>query len=92
MPIFILFIGIMLVAAGLNDKIPNLVALIKSDFTREGDIPPFQVWVIAIFVAGSLGYIKTFKGVANAFLVLIMVTMLISNRGFFDKFMQALKG
>jgi hypothetical protein len=92
MPIFILIVGVLLVAAGINNKIPDLVSLIKSDFTKTGDIQPFQIWVIAIFVAGSLGYIKAFKGVANAFLVLIMVTLIIGNKGFFDKFMQALKG
>lgn len=92
MPIFILLVGIILVAAGINNKIPDLVELVKSDFTKEGDIPPFQIWIVAIFVAGSLGYIKAFKGVANAFLVLIMITLIISNRGFFDKFMSALKG
>lgn len=92
MPIFILLVGILLVAAGINNKIPDLVQLVKDDFTKAGDVQPFQIWIVAIFVAGSLGYVKAFKGVANAFLVLIMITLIISNRGFFDKFMQALKG
>jgi len=92
MPILVLFVGIMLIAAGINDKLGNLKTLITDDFRPTGNIPGFHVWVIAIIAAGSLGYIKPLKPFANAFLVLIFVGLLLSNKGFFEKFTSALKG
>lgn len=92
MPILILVVGIMLVVVGVNNKLPELGALIKEDFKSSGSVPPFQVWILAIFVAGSLGYVKAFRPVANAFLVLIVVSLLLSNKGFFSKFSNALEG
>jgi hypothetical protein len=92
MPIFILFVGILLVAAGINNKLPLLLDLIKEDFRPTDNVAGFHVWIIAIVVAGSLGYVRAFKPVANAFLVLIMVGLILSNKGFFDKFTDALEG
>jgi uncharacterized membrane protein HdeD (DUF308 family) len=92
MPLFILFVGILLVVVGVNNKIPELTELLKEDFKPSGNTPAFQVWILAIFVAGSLGYIRAFKPVANAFLTLIIIALLLSNRGFFDKFSNALEG
>lgn len=93
MPIFILFVGILLVVVGINNKIPDLVGLLKEDFRpTDSNVSGFHVWIIAIFVAGSLGYIRPLKPVANAFLVLIVVVLLLSNGGFFKKFTSALEG
>jgi hypothetical protein len=66
MPIVILAIGVMLVIAGINNKMGELGELLKDDFTSSGTIPPF--------------------------LVLIIVGMLLSNKGFFPKFAEALQG
>lgn len=92
MPIFILFIGILLIAAGVNNKLPVLTALIKEDFRPTDGSPGFHIWIIAIVFAGSLGYVQSLKGVANGFLVLIMLGLILSNRGFIVKFTEALKG
>jgi hypothetical protein len=92
MPIFILFVGVMLVVVGINNKIPEFVSLLKGDFQSKGNSPPFQIWIVAIFVAGSLGYVKALRPVANAFLVLIVVALLLSNKGFFAEFTKALGG
>lgn len=92
MPIFILIVGVMLVVVGINNKIPDLAGLLKEDFRPTENVAGFHVWIIAIFVAGSLGYIKEFKPVANAFLALIIIALLLSNKGFFAKFTEAVKG
>lgn len=91
MPIFFLIVGVLLIVVGINDKMSELGDLIKEDFQPTGNQAGFQVWIIALFVAGSLGYIRSFKPVANAFIVLILVSLMLSNRGFFDRFTQALK-
>ena len=92
MPLFVLFIGIILIAAGINNKIPVLTALIKEDFRPSDGATPFHVWIIAIVAAGSLGYVQALKGLANGFLVLIIIGLLLSNRGFIVKFTQAIEG
>lgn len=92
MPLFILIIGIVLIAAGINNKVPDLMGLLKEDFRPTSDVPGFHVWVIAIVAAGAIGYIRPLKGVANGFLILIILGLLLSNSGFFVKFTQALKG
>ncbi len=92
MPIFILFVGILLVVVGINNKLPELTGLLKDDFKSKDNSPPFQVWILAIFVTGSLGYIRAVRPVANAFLVLIIVVLLLSNKGFFAQFSTALGG
>lgn len=90
MPLFFLLIGILLVIIAINDKMKELAALTKEDFSLSGG--GFAPWIVAVFVIGSLGYIKTMRPVANAFLVLIVTVMVLSNRGFFDKFTSAIKG
>jgi len=92
MPIFFLLIGIMLIVVAVNDKMADLTTLVKEDFSPSGDVAAFPIWMIAIFVTGSLGYIKALRPVANAFLVLIVVSMVLSNRGFFTKFKSAIEG
>ena len=93
MPIFILFVGVLLVVVGINNKIPDLAGLLKEDFRpSQSGVTGFHVWIIAIFVAGSLGYIRPLKPVANAFLVLIVIALLLSNGAFFEKFTSALEG
>lgn len=92
MPIFILIVGILLIVVGINNKIPDLVALVKEDFRPTENVAGFHVWIIAIFVAGSLGYIKELKPVANAFLTLIIISLLLSNKGFFAQFTSAIEG
>ena len=92
MPLFILVIGIVLVAAGINNKIPDLMGLIKEDFRPSSDVPGFHIWVLAIVAAGAIGYIKPLKGLANGFLILILLGLLLSNSGFFTKFTSALEG
>ena len=92
MPLFILLVGIILVAAGINNKIPDLITLLKEDFKPSGGETPFQLWILAIAAVGAIGYVKPLKGFANGFLVLVMIGLILSNGGFADKLTQALKG
>jgi hypothetical protein len=92
MPIFFLIVGVLLIIVAVNNKLPELTELIKEDFQPSGNQPAFHVWIAAIFIIGALGYIREFKPVANAFLVLIVVSMLLSNSGFFSQFTRAIEG
>lgn len=90
MPIFFLIVGALLIIVSINNKLPELGGLVRSDFVASPGSPSFAVWLLAIFVAGSVGYVKELRPVANAFLVLIVVGMILSNKGFFAKFSQSI--
>ena len=91
MPIFFIVVGILLIIVAINDKMRELGGLIREDFDPSSG-KSFAIWIIAVFAIGSLGYVKSMKPVANAFLVLVVVSMLLANRGFFDNFTKAFKG
>jgi hypothetical protein len=94
MPIFILLVGLILIVTGINNKIPDLIALVKEDFSPSDNSTSFPVWIFAIFVVGALGYIKPLKGLSIAFLFLIIIAMFVKkDNGFFDSFSKSfLKG
>lgn len=98
MPLFILVVAIVLIAAGINNKLGDLTTLLKDAFSPDDGSTPFQIWIIAIFVVGSLGYVKELKPLANAFLTLVVIGLILAQQskngsgGFFEKFMQAIKG
>lgn len=56
--------------------------------TLTGDIAGFVVWIVAIGVVGAIGYIPGLKKISDGFLVLILLVMFISNKGFFANFNQ----
>lgn len=91
MPLFFLIVGILLIIVGINDRVPELTTLLKEDFAPSDDQPSFLLWVLIIGVIGLLGGIKSFKPVSNAFLVLLVVVVLLSNKGFIEKFTNAIK-
>ena len=93
MPIFILFVGVLLIAAGINNKLGNLKTLIVEDFSPSNGATPFQLWIVAIVIAGSVGYIKGLRPISNALLLLIFVALFVKkDQGFFDQFINAIKG
>ena len=81
MPLFFGAIGIVLIICALNNTLSNgqngLVDLVKNDFTGPNN---FLVWILAIVVAGSFGYVPKFKPVALAFLGLIFAAIILANQ------------
>ena len=91
MPFAFLAAGILLVIVGVRDKQNELFSLLKDDFGGSGSFTQSYIaWLVAILLIGSLGYIKPFRTISNAFLVLVILVLFISNRGFFARFNQAL--
>lgn len=89
MPIFFVVLGVLLVVVGINDKLTgagSLVELVKSDFVPNDGSPGFITWFLAIVIIGAVGYIKPLKPVSNAFLILVVVVIIFSRKGFFEKF------
>lgn len=91
MPLFFLLVGALFIYTGFNGKLGELASLVKEDFSPTDGSPGFAVWVIAIFVIGAIGYYKPAKPLSNAFLVLVIVSLILSNRGFFQRFKEGME-
>ena len=85
MPLALLVIGILFITAAVRGKQDLLFDTLKDDFTGPNN---FIYWFIAIFLIGAIGYYKPAKPLANAFLTLVILVMFISNRGFFQRFIE----
>jgi hypothetical protein len=87
MPFALIIVGIILLIAGVRGQIGNLASLIKSDFTGSGN---YIYWVVAILAVGSIGYVKKLQPISDAFLALVLIVLLLSNKGFFAQFMTGI--
>lgn len=89
MPYALIAIGLLLTIAGARNKQGELYTLVKGDFTGNNS---YLWWAISIIAIGALGYIKTARPLANSFLALVLVVLILNNRGVFANFIAAIKG
>ena len=87
MPVALLLIGILFLTAAVRGKHGLLFETLRDDFTGPNN---FLYWGLAFFVIGAAGYWKPLKPLSNAFMLLVVVVLFLSNRGFFNKFMDQL--
>jgi predicted lipid-binding transport protein (Tim44 family) len=91
MPFVLIFVGLLLVIAGVRQQEGQLLSLFQADFTGNGSLSgSYFGWLIAIGVLGGLGYIKAIRPLANAFMALVILILFLSNKGFFSQFNQAI--
>ncbi len=88
MPFFLTGIGLVLVITGIRDTYSQLGAQLRSDFTGEKS---FVNYALAIGLVGSMGYVDRLRAASNLFMALIIVSLVLANKGFFDKFGAAIK-
>jgi|ERR1700733_221540 len=86
MPLFFLAVAIAAIVTGLRGTQGQLLTLLKSDFTTSNN---FGIWILAIVAVGSLGYVPGLKTISNGLLILVVVVLLLSNKGFFSQFSSA---
>jgi hypothetical protein len=85
MPFILIIAGLILTVAGVREKQSDLYTLLLGDFTGAGN---FVYWVISILIVGSIGYIKDLKPLSDAFLVLILIVLFLSRKGFYAQFVS----
>ncbi len=85
MPFLLTAIGLVLIVTGVRDTHLQLAAQVQKDFTGQQS---FMTWLLAIGAVGSLGYIDNLRTFSHYFLALILIAMVLSNRGFFQQFNQ----
>lgn len=88
MPYALIIAGIVLTVAGVRNTQGTLFSLLKNDFTGSNS---FIWWSLSIIGIGSLGYVADLRKLANAFLALVLIVLLLANRGVFQQFVNALK-
>lgn len=83
MPFFLILIGFGLVVIGYRGTQSQFLTLLKNDFSGPNN---FFLFALGIFVVGLVGYVPKLKGLSNAFMGLIIVVILLANKGFFNQF------
>lgn len=89
MPMALLLVGLIFLIAAFRGTEKELFALLKSDFTGKGN---FIFWGLSLWLIGAVGYFPPLRRLSNAFLVLVVLALFLSNKGFFNKFMDAISG
>lgn len=81
---FVLIIfGVAFLLAGYHGNAKALFSQLGGEFVGT---PSFGKWAIAILVIGGVGYIKPIKPISDAFLVLVLIVLFLSDKGFFAQF------
>lgn len=88
MPFVLLAIGLLLVVTSIRGTVFDLGRLVVGDFTGQ---PNFFYWIVALFIIGALGYVDELQAPSRMLLALVIVVLILSNKGFFNKFVEQLK-
>lgn len=88
MPFALVMIGLLMVISAVMNTHAQLGKQLQSDFTGPNN---FTWWLLVMVFVGGLGYVERLRPIASAFLVLIIVSLFIANRGVFGKATEALK-
>lgn len=88
MPLALLVIGSIFLVAAVRGKQDLLFDTLKDDFMGPGN---FFYWALSVWAVTSLGYFKPLRPLSHAFLLLVFLSLFISHKGFFDKFMEQIQ-
>lgn len=93
MPLFLIAVAAVFLIAAVRGTLtakdsshPGLLNLLQGDFIGQNN---YLIWIGAIGLIGSVGYIKVLQPVANAMLVLVLLVLFLSHKGFFEQFTSA---
>lgn len=86
MPLAFLLIGVAIIVVAYRN---TQTALFQQ---LETDAPGFAKWAIAIVVIGVLQYIPNFATAAKSLLALVLLAIVIANKGAFANFQAAVSG
>ena len=76
MPLVAIFIGSLMLIAGVRNTHTDLANLWGEQLTGERS---FLGWMFALVLVGSFGYVRELRPLSRAFLVLVLVVILLSN-------------
>lgn len=73
MTLFLIIIGILLIAAAVRDTQGDLFQALKQD------VPSFLVWGSALVAIGAIGFVPGLKTPSRVLLALIIVVLVVNN-------------
>lgn len=88
MPVFMIFVGLILLVAAIRGTQKDLFEVLRDDFTGSGN---YFVWVVAVGVIVAFGYIEKLRPISNAFLTLVVVVIFLANKGLIPSFFAQVK-
>lgn len=88
MPYALVIFGLIMVVTAAKGTHVALGNQLVKDFSGPGN---FIYWILAIIVLGVISKTPQGEKLAKPFLILVLVAMLVSNKGFFAQFMAAIK-
>lgn len=83
MPFALVFVGVVMLVAGVRAKQDELYTAVKGDVSGSGS---YVGWMVSILFIGALGYIEAIRPISRAFLVLLVIVLMLRNGGFWQKF------
>lgn len=89
MPFALIIVGVVLVVAAVRGTTDVLFSLVKNDFTGANN---YTYWLASILLIGAIGYIKPLQPLSRIFLALLVVVLVLSHGGLFDKLNAQLFG
>jgi hypothetical protein len=87
MPYALAIIAILLIVSGARGTYGDLKKLLVSDFTGDNN---FMYWIAALGAVGVIGYVPQLEKFSRAFITLILISMILSQQGFAQKFLDAI--
>lgn len=87
MPYALVIAGLLLIITGINNTYAQFGAQLKSDFTGDKN---FIMYIAALGGVGALGYINSLRTFSHYFMALILISLVLSNKGFFNNLSTAL--
>jgi hypothetical protein len=89
MPFVLFLLGVLFLVVAVRGTQAQFFDLIKSEFTGANN---FLIWVLAIVILGlMIGYLKAVRPIAHAMIGLIILVMIIANKGVFARFNEAFR-
>lgn len=79
-----------MIVTGGRGTYAQFASQVAKDFTG----PPgqnFTYFIVGIGAVGAVGYFEPLKTISRLFMVLIIIVIFLSNKGFFQQFQNALK-
>jgi len=92
MPFALIFIGLVLIVTGARNTYAAFGSMLVKDLVGDGASTGFVWYGVAVGATGALGVIPELRTFSHYFMALIILSLLLHNASFFQKFVQAIKG
>ena len=87
MPFVLVLIGLLMIVTGARGTYSQFGSMVAGEFQGKNS---FLYFAAAIGGVGAIGYIDALKTFSRLFLILILIGIVVSNKGFFANLQKAL--